>query len=56
MSDSLSRRLPTLPLWAALQAMGRDGIQNRIKQCFSAVEELYNKIKKFDCIRLLVMR
>ncbi|XP_015521947.1 pyridoxal-dependent decarboxylase domain-containing protein 1 [Neodiprion pinetum] len=53
MSDSLSRRLPTLPLWAALQALGRDGIQNRFKQCFLAVEELYNKIKKFNCIRLL---
>ncbi|XP_024938823.1 pyridoxal-dependent decarboxylase domain-containing protein 1 isoform X2 [Cephus cinctus] len=53
MADSLSRRLPTLPLWAALQALGRDGIQDRFKQCFLAVEELYNKIKKFSCIKLL---
>ncbi|XP_051162616.1 pyridoxal-dependent decarboxylase domain-containing protein 1 [Leptopilina boulardi] len=53
MMDSLSRRLPTLPLWTALQALGRDGVQNRIRQCFLIVEELYNKIKKFSCIRIL---
>ena len=53
MADSLSRRLPTLPLWAALQALGRDGVHNRLKRCFLAVEELYNKIKKFSCIRIL---
>lgn len=51
--DSLSRRLPTLPLWATLQALGRDGVHNRLKRCFLAVEELYNKIKKFSCIRIL---
>ncbi|XP_043461282.1 putative pyridoxal-dependent decarboxylase domain-containing protein 2 [Leptopilina heterotoma] len=53
MLDSLSRRLPTLPLWTALQALGREGIQNRIRQCFLIVEDLYNKIKKFSCIRIL---
>lgn len=56
MADSLSRRLPTLPLWTALQALGRDGIVNRFKQCFLVVEELYSKIKKFNCIRLLVSK
>lgn len=54
MADSLSRRLPTLPLWAVLQALGRDGVHNRFKRCFLAVEELYNKIKGFSCIRILV--
>lgn len=53
MADSLSRRLPTLPLWAVLQALGRDGVYNRFKRCFLAVEELYNKIKEFSCIRIL---
>ncbi|XP_033183267.1 putative pyridoxal-dependent decarboxylase domain-containing protein 2 isoform X1 [Bombus vancouverensis nearcticus] len=53
MTDSLSRRLPTLPLWATLQVLGRDGVHNRLKRCFLAVEELYNKIKKFSCIRIL---
>ncbi|XP_047347014.1 putative pyridoxal-dependent decarboxylase domain-containing protein 2 isoform X2 [Vespa velutina] len=53
MADSLSRKLPTLPLWCTLQALGRDGVQNRFKQCFSAIEELYNKIKKLSCISLL---
>ncbi|XP_017887955.1 putative pyridoxal-dependent decarboxylase domain-containing protein 2 [Ceratina calcarata] len=53
MTDSLSRRLPTLPLWATLQALGRDGVHNRLKRCFLSVEELYNKIKKFSCIRIL---
>ncbi|KZC08255.1 Pyridoxal-dependent decarboxylase domain-containing protein 1 [Dufourea novaeangliae] len=53
MADSLSRRLPTLPLWATLQALGRDGVHNRLKRCFLAVEDLYNKIKKFTCIRIL---
>nr|XP_050845721.1 pyridoxal-dependent decarboxylase domain-containing protein 1 [Vespula vulgaris] len=53
MADSLSRKLPTLPLWCTLQALGRDGVQNRFKQCFSAIEELYNKIKKLSCINLL---
>ncbi|XP_043248213.1 pyridoxal-dependent decarboxylase domain-containing protein 1 [Colletes gigas] len=53
MADSLSRRLPTLPLWATLQALGRDGVHNRLKRCFLAVEELYNKIKKFTCIGIL---
>ena len=46
MSDSLSRRLPTLPLWTVLQALGKDGILNRFKQCFLNIEELYYKIKK----------
>lgn len=54
MADTLSRRLPTLPLWTVLQALGRDGIHNRFKRCFLAVEELYNKIKEFSCIRILV--
>jgi len=54
MADSLSRRLPTLPLWTVLQALGRDGVHNRFKRCFLAVEELYNKIKEFSCIRILV--
>ncbi|XP_076171031.1 pyridoxal-dependent decarboxylase domain-containing protein 1 [Ptiloglossa arizonensis] len=53
MADSLSRRLPTLPLWATLQALGRDGVHNRLKRCFLAVEELYNKIKKLSCIGIL---
>ncbi|XP_076249008.1 pyridoxal-dependent decarboxylase domain-containing protein 1 isoform X1 [Calliopsis andreniformis] len=53
MTDSLSRRLPTLPLWATLQVLGREGVHNRLKRCFLAVEELYNKIKKFMCIRIL---
>lgn len=53
MTDSLSRRLPTLPLWTTLQVLGRDGVHNRLKRCFLAVEELYNKIKKFSCIRIL---
>lgn len=53
MADTLSRRLPTLPLWTVLQALGRDGIHNRFKRCFLAVEELYNKIKEFSCIRIL---
>ncbi|XP_066592207.1 putative pyridoxal-dependent decarboxylase domain-containing protein 2 isoform X2 [Prorops nasuta] len=53
MADSLSRRLPTLSLWATLQVLGRDGIQNRFRRCFLAVEELYNKIKKFNCIKIL---
>lgn len=55
MTDSLSRRLPTLPLWATLQVLGRDGVHNRLKKCFLAVEELYNKIKKFSCMRILVI-
>ena len=55
MTDSLSRRLPTLPLWTTLQVLGRDGVHNRLKRCFLAVEELYNKIKKFSCIRILVI-
>ncbi|XP_076286506.1 pyridoxal-dependent decarboxylase domain-containing protein 1 [Lasioglossum baleicum] len=53
MADSLSRRLPTLPLWAMLQALGRDGVHNRLKRCFLAVEDLYHTIKKFNCIRIL---
>ncbi|XP_077271699.1 pyridoxal-dependent decarboxylase domain-containing protein 1 [Temnothorax americanus] len=53
MADSLSRRLPTLPLWTVLQVLGREGVHNRFKRCFLAVEELYNKIKEFSCIRIL---
>ncbi|XP_058804435.1 putative pyridoxal-dependent decarboxylase domain-containing protein 2 isoform X2 [Phymastichus coffea] len=53
MTDSFSRRLPTLPLWTVLQAMGRDGIVNRFKQCFLVIEDLHHKIKKFNCIRIL---
>lgn len=54
MAETLSRRLPTLPLWSALQVLGREGIQNRLKQCFQIVEELYNKLKKFTNIKFLV--
>ncbi|XP_012284372.1 pyridoxal-dependent decarboxylase domain-containing protein 1 [Orussus abietinus] len=53
MADSLSRRLPTLPLWATLQVLGRDGIQERFRRCFLAVEELHKKINKLSCIRIL---
>lgn len=54
MADSLSRRLPTLPLWAALQVLGREGIQDRFKRCFVVVEQFYHKIKKLPCISVLV--
>ncbi|XP_011310758.1 pyridoxal-dependent decarboxylase domain-containing protein 1 [Fopius arisanus] len=53
MVESLSRRLPTLPLWAALQVLGREGIQSRFKKCFQVIEDLYNRIKKFDNIKFL---
>ncbi|KAG8040911.1 hypothetical protein G9C98_001899, partial [Cotesia typhae] len=56
MAESLSRRLPTLPLWVALQVLGRDGIQTRIKQCFQIIEQLYNKIKKFPNIKFLILQ
>ncbi|XP_044004224.1 pyridoxal-dependent decarboxylase domain-containing protein 1 isoform X2 [Aphidius gifuensis] len=53
MTESLSRRLPTLPLWAALQVLGRDGIQEKFNRCFQAIEELYLQIKKYQTIRFL---
>nr|CAD7196366.1 unnamed protein product [Timema douglasi] len=35
-SDHFIRKMSCLPLWAALQALGRDGVQSKIRQAFES--------------------
>ncbi|EEB16419.1 group II plp decarboxylase, putative [Pediculus humanus corporis] len=51
--DQLQKCLVALPVWFALQALGRDEIKLRIKESFIACEILWEKLIKYPCLRLL---
>lgn len=48
-----NRRLLTLPLWTVLQNMGMNGIQQRIKEAFESSEQLWKRLTKYQCLRIL---
>ncbi|PNF17324.1 hypothetical protein B7P43_G04987 [Cryptotermes secundus] len=52
-ADHFARRLSCLSLWAALQSLGRDGIQTKIREAFESSELIWKKISKYTCLRLL---
>jgi len=47
-------KMPSLCLWTSLQALGREGILQRLRSAFEASETLHNKLAKFPRLRLLV--
>ncbi|XP_063240985.1 pyridoxal-dependent decarboxylase domain-containing protein 1 isoform X2 [Bacillus rossius redtenbacheri] len=51
--DHGARKLASLPLWAALQALGRDGVQAKIRQAFESSEHVWKRLAKYPCLRLL---
>ncbi|XP_050298227.1 pyridoxal-dependent decarboxylase domain-containing protein 1 [Anthonomus grandis grandis] len=52
-TDHQSRRIMTLPLWAALQSLGKEGILSRIRENFLASERLYAALDVFRHVRVL---
>ncbi|KDR24299.1 putative pyridoxal-dependent decarboxylase domain-containing protein 2 [Zootermopsis nevadensis] len=52
-ADHFTRRLSCLSLWAALQALGRDGVQSKVREAFESSELIWKKISKYPCLRLL---
>ncbi|CAG9773846.1 unnamed protein product [Ceutorhynchus assimilis] len=52
-NDHQSRRVITLPLWAALQSLGKEGILSRIRENFLATERLYAALDVFRHVRVL---
>lgn len=52
-SDPLTRRLSCISLWATLQSLGREGLQQRIRQAFESTEYLWRKVAKYPCLRIL---
>lgn len=53
-TDHQSRRILTLPLWASLQCLGKEGILSRIRENFLASERLYAALDVFRHVRVLV--
>ncbi|XP_044731639.1 putative pyridoxal-dependent decarboxylase domain-containing protein 2 [Chrysoperla carnea] len=47
------RKVPCLPIWCSLQALGRDAIYSRISQAFKNVEIVWKAISKYNCIRIV---
>lgn len=48
------RRILSLPLWIALQALGKEGVHSRIRDNFLASERLWAAIDVFRHVRVLV--
>ncbi|KAF7266560.1 hypothetical protein GWI33_020068 [Rhynchophorus ferrugineus] len=52
-TDHQSRRIISLPLWAALQSLGKEGLLSRIRENFLASERLYSALDVFRHVRVL---
>ncbi|ENN77914.1 hypothetical protein YQE_05591, partial [Dendroctonus ponderosae] len=52
-NDHTSRRIITLPLWTALQSLGKDGVLSAIRENFLASERLYSALDVFRHVRVL---
>lgn len=50
------RKVPCLPIWCSLQALGRDTIYNRILQSYRNVELVWKAMSKYTCIRIVVSK
>lgn len=55
-TDHQGRRILTLPLWVALQSLGREGVHARIRDNFLASERLWAAIDIYRYVRVLVKR
>ncbi|XP_044253275.1 pyridoxal-dependent decarboxylase domain-containing protein 1 isoform X2 [Tribolium madens] len=52
-NDHQGRRILALPLWAALQGLGRDGVHSRIRDDFLASERLWAALDRYRHVRVL---
>ncbi|KAG8238585.1 hypothetical protein J437_LFUL017933, partial [Ladona fulva] len=52
-TDHYNLRLNCLSLWATLLALGREGIQARLRRAFESSEQLWKKLTKYTNLRLL---
>ncbi|KAL1494379.1 hypothetical protein ABEB36_009987 [Hypothenemus hampei] len=52
-NDHQGKRILTLPLWAALQCLGKEGVLARIRENFLASERLYAALDVFRHVRVL---
>nr|CAI5865572.1 unnamed protein product [Callosobruchus analis] len=52
-TDHQSRKIIALPLWAALQSLGKDGVHTRIRDNFLASERLWAALDVFRHVRVL---
>ncbi|CAH1957548.1 unnamed protein product [Acanthoscelides obtectus] len=52
-TDHQSRKIITLPLWAALQSLGKEGVHTRIREDFLAGERLWAALDVFKHVRVL---
>lgn len=53
-TDHQGRRILALPLWAALQNLGKEGVHIRIREDFLASERLWAALDVFRHVRVLV--
>lgn len=53
-NDHQGRRILALPLWAALQGLGRDGVHSRIRDDFLSSERLWAALDRYRHVRVLV--
>ncbi|XP_017782097.1 PREDICTED: pyridoxal-dependent decarboxylase domain-containing protein 1 [Nicrophorus vespilloides] len=52
-NDHMGRRILALPLWAAMQALGREGIHARIRDNFLSSERLWAAVDCYRQVRVL---
>lgn len=54
-NDHQGRRILALPLWAALQGLGKDGVHSRVRDDFLSSERLWAALDRYRFIRVLVL-
>ncbi|CAH0564206.1 unnamed protein product [Brassicogethes aeneus] len=52
-TDHMGRRVLSLPLWVAMQSLGKDGVHQRIRDDFLASERIWSALSVFRHIRVL---
>ncbi|KAF2905078.1 hypothetical protein ILUMI_01106, partial [Ignelater luminosus] len=52
-TDHQGRKIVSLPLWAALQALGKEGVHSRIRDAFLSSERLWAAVDVYRHVRLL---
>ncbi|XP_063916087.1 pyridoxal-dependent decarboxylase domain-containing protein 1 isoform X1 [Zophobas morio] len=52
-NDHQGRRILALPLWAALQGLGKDGVHSRIRDDFLSSERLWAALDRYRHVRVL---
>jgi hypothetical protein len=54
LNSSLLSSISGLMRHFSLQALGRDGIQTKVREAFESSELVWKKISKYPCLRRLV--